>query len=52
MREDLYNSEDHTYVLAYTESGGQNIITENGSTFFTSDVYGIDLIMPGFIIYK
>ena len=52
MRQNLYNSEDHTYVIAYTESGEENIITENGSTFFPSDVYGLSFTVPGFISYE
>ncbi|MFD2943363.1 hypothetical protein [Flavobacterium notoginsengisoli] len=52
MKQNLYNSEDHTYVIVYTESGGQNIITESGSTFFPSDLFSISFIVPGFIIYE
>lgn len=52
MKQNLYNSEDHTYVIVYTESGGQNIIMENGTTFFTSDFSHISFIVPGFVIYQ
>lgn len=52
MKRNLYNSPDHTYAIVYTESGGQNIIMENGSTFFPADLSSISFIVPGFIIYQ
>jgi hypothetical protein len=52
MRKNLYNSENNTYVLVYSNIGSENIITENGKTFFADDVSGIQFIIPGFITYQ
>jgi len=49
---DLYNSENNTYVIVSSSPGSENIITENGKPFFTTDVSGIRFIIPGYISYE
>ncbi len=51
MQENLYNSESNSYVIVHSNSGSENIITDNGTTIFANDVSGISFIIPGFATY-
>ena len=51
MQENLYNSDNNSYVIVHSNSGAENIITDNGATIFANDVSGISFIIPGFVTY-
>lgn len=48
----FYNSENHTYVIVSASGDSQNIITEDGKTFFANDVSNLSFILPGYVSFK